>query len=247
MSELILVVPVYNEAARLDPAAWLDFLAANRSRALRFVDDGSRDGTAAVLEAIRARAPDQVEIELLAENHGKAEAVRRGLVSALERTLRYAGFIDADLSAPLSEASRLQAELEAHPAAWAAYGSRVKLLGREIVRSERRHYLGRIFASCASLALSLPVYDTQCGLKMFRRAPEVQAAFATPFQSRWIFDVELLARLRDAADDDVTARIREVPLECWQERGGSRLRIRDFLMAPLELARIRRLHRRTRR
>ena len=84
------------------------------------------------------------------------------------------------------------------------------------------------------------MYDTQCGLKLFRKVDGVKSAFATPFTSKWIFDVELLARLADAAGDDIQQRIREVPLERWQERGSSRLRLRDFLVAPLELVRIRR-------
>jgi dolichyl-phosphate beta-glucosyltransferase len=239
MSDLVLVVPVYNEAARLDPAPWLEFLAADRARALRFVDDGSQDGTAAVLEALRARVPDQVSLHRLPENRGKAEAVRVGMTRALAETPRYAGFIDADLSAPLSEVALVRAELDDHPEAWAAFGSRVKLLGRQIVRSERRHYLGRVFATCASIALALPVYDTQCGLKLFRDTTTVRDAFATPFRSRWIFDVELLARLAESAGADVEARIREVPLEHWEERGSSRLHLKDFLSAPFELARIR--------
>ena len=129
MSDLILVVPVYNEASRLDPAPWLEFLAADRSRALIFVDDGSRDGTPTVLETIRAAAPAQISILGLPENRGKAEAVRHGMVQALAATVRYAGFIDADLSAPLSEVSLLQVELDARPAVWAAFGSRVRATG----------------------------------------------------------------------------------------------------------------------
>jgi dolichyl-phosphate beta-glucosyltransferase len=241
MSDIILVVPAFNEAQRFDPAPWLAWLAEDRLRALCFVDDGSSDATPALLDELHAKATDRVTIVRLPANSGKGEAVRHGMMRALADTSRYAGFIDADLSAPLSEVSLLQAELDGHTAAWAAFGSRVKLLGRMIVRSERRHYLGRIFATCASVALSLPVYDTQCGLKLFRNVSGAKAAFATPFRSKWIFDVELLARLADAAGDDITARIREVPLEHWQARGASRLRLRDFLVAPFELARIRRL------
>jgi hypothetical protein len=79
------------------------------------------------------------------------------------------------------------------------------------------------------------VYDTQCGLKLFRKTPEVIAAFAEPFRSRWIFDVELLGRLADAAGAEGETRVREVPLERWEERGESRLRLADFIRAPLEL------------
>jgi dolichyl-phosphate beta-glucosyltransferase len=235
MSELILVVPVFNEARRLHADPWLAWLAADRTRSLYFVDDGSTDDTATLLEQLRSLAPDQVEILRLPANAGKAAAVRHGMLRALEETSRYAGFIDADLAAPLSEVTLLFDELESHSDVWAAFGSRAKLLGRRIVRSERRHYVGRVFATCASIAVGLPVYDTQCGLKLFRNVPPVRAAFAEPFRSRWIFDVELLARLARGAGVDAGSRIREVPLEHWEERGGSRLRLADFFRAPLEL------------
>lgn len=236
MSDLILVVPVYNEANRLDPAPWLEFLAADRSRALCFVDDGSRDGSVGVLESLRAAAPDQVSVHQLPENRGKAEAVRIGMTRALQQTARYAGFIDADLAAPLSQVSLLQSELDDYPAAWAAFGSRVKLLGRHIVRSERRHYLGRVFATGASLALGLPVYDTQCGLKLFRPGPEVRDALMTPFRSRWAFDVELLERLAGKAGTELHQRIHEVPLREWADPGGTKLRLHDLLRMPFQLA-----------
>ena len=240
MSELILVVPVYNEARRLVADPWLQYLAADRSRAVYFVDDGSTDNTIELVEQLAAHAEPQVRILRLPKNAGKAEAVRFGMDQALQDTTRYAGFIDADLAAPLSEVALLQNELDARPNVWCAIGSRAKLLGRDIARSERRHYIGRVFATCASIALKLPVYDTQCGLKLFRNPQEVRAAFAAPFRSKWIFDVELLARLADAAGDDATSRLREVPLEHWEERGGSRLRLIDFARAPLELLRMRR-------
>ena len=178
----------------------------------------------------------------LPTNGGKGEAVRRGMERALADTTQYAGFIDADLAAPLSEVALLHDELAARCELWAAIGSRVKLLGRQIHRSEVRHYLGRVFATFASITLRLPVYDTQCGVKLFRNAPEVRRAFVQPFRSKWIFDVELIARLADAAGPDTGLRVREVALERWEGRGGSRLRATDFLKAPLELLRIHRAY-----
>jgi glycosyltransferase involved in cell wall biosynthesis len=240
-SRMTLVVPAYNEAGRLDREAFGAFVDDHSHVALHFVDDGSSDDTAAVLAALSDGRADRITVQVLDRNGGKAEAVRLGMLDAAGRGAECIGFIDADLAAPLDQSLLLLAELDAHPRAWAAIGSRVRLLGRDISRSTLRHYLGRVFATGASLTLGLPVYDTQCGLKLFRNLPGVRATLQAPFASRWIFDVELLARLAAVPDATPPAeRIREVPLEQWAARDGSRLRVRDFLRAPLELLAIRR-------
>src|SRR5262249_31669723 len=118
-------------------------------------------------------------------------------------------------------------------------GSRVKRLGSEIERNEARHYLGRIFSTAASRLLDLPVYDSQCGAKIFRT--EVSAVlFGEPFVTRWLFDVEMLARLRNhIGRDGVLKRVIEVPLTAWREVGGSKLRLSSMLDVPIELLKIR--------
>lgn len=241
---MVVVIPAWNEAERLDVAALHGFLATKPGVRLLFVDDGSTDGTRVLLDTLRHEAaPSRVEVLALAANGGKAEAVRAGLLHALRSGSATVAFADADLSAPLEELRGLQEELDHHPEAWAALGSRVKLLGRHVERSAARHYLGRVFATAASMALDLPVYDTQCGLKLFRDTPALRDALDRPFLSRWIFDVELIARLAAHAGTDVSARLREVPLEHWEERGSSRISVGAFLRAPIELWRIRRMHR----
>src|SRR5690606_40316561 len=104
-----------------------------------------------------------------------------------------------------------------------------------IRRSELRHYLGRVFATAASVTLGLAVYDTQCGAKVLRGGEVARSALAEPFLSRWLFDVELIARLRDAAG---VQALREEPIPEWADASGSSLRLRDFLKAPWELGRI---------
>ena len=102
--------------------------------------------------------------------------------------------------------------------------SRVLLLGRVIDRSNVRHYLGRIFATAASLTLGIGVYDTQCGAKLLRRA-QLAAAISEPFLSRWAFDVELLGRLLvgSAAVPGVpVGRTPREPLLAWRDVPGSK-------------------------
>jgi dolichyl-phosphate beta-glucosyltransferase len=225
MSAAKLVVPCYNEAARLDGAAMVELVDARPEVELLFVDDGSRDATRARLEALCARRPQRIHLLALPRNQGKAEAVRQGLLAALADGPGLVGYFDADLSTPVPEIVRLMAIAESRPVE-VVMGARVALLGKEIQRSAVRHYLGRVFASVASQILRLRVYDTQCGAKLFRSSEALRAALQAPFLSRWAFDVELLGRLLVGAPGVPglgAGAFLEVPLEIWKDVPGSKL------------------------
>jgi dolichyl-phosphate beta-glucosyltransferase len=236
---LALVVPCYNEAARLDAEAFVRFIATHAGVRLVMVDDGSNDGTAAVLERIRAAAPAAVTTIRLETNRGKGEAVRAGILAATAENPALAGFIDADLSTPLSAVDDFLAVLGTRPDVEFVLGSRVLLMGRDVKRKAWRHYLGRIFATAVSLALDLPVYDTQCGAKVIRVNAATGTLFAKPFRSRWIFDVELIARyLRLPAAPGEPARrnrLYELVLPAWHDKPGSKLHWYDFGRAMVDL------------
>ncbi len=234
-SETVIVVPCFNEAARLDLAAFAAFLEYTESVSLLMVDDGSTDGTPLVLERLRLRHPQRVSVLRLGTNAGKAEAVRRGVRLALRHAPAMVGYWDADLATPLEATLGFRDLLMARPELSLVMGSRVALLGRQIRRSWKRHVLGRVFATLTSWVLGLPVYDTQCGAKLFRVTPQVANLFRRPFRTRWVFDVEILARLAASGARDTTY---EFPLECWQDVAGSRLRPSDFLVAGWDLAAI---------
>ena len=243
MPRVAIVVPCFNEERRLDVEAFLAFAAGHPGIGFLFVDDGSTDGTRALLEATQRRAGDAVEVLALEANVGKAEAVRRGLRQAARGRPHAIGFWDADLSTPLEPITAFLEVLAQRPEIQVVMGSRVKLLGREIERRAVRHYLGRVFATCASAVLDLPVYDTQCGAKLLRNTRGVRWAFGRPFLSRWLFDVEVLARLgllgrRRAAYDTKTC-VYEFPLMRWRDVAGSKIRLWDWFKAAGELVRIR--------
>ena len=237
--DLSLVVPCYNEAARLDPDAFVHFMTTHPGVRLVLVDDGSADGTADVLERIRAAAPGAVMTLRHAANQGKGEAVRAGMVAAIAGNPAAVGFIDADLSTPLAAIDDFLAVLRLRPQVEFILGSRVLLMGRDVKRKAWRHYLGRVFATAVSLALDLPVYDTQCGAKVLRLNAATGTLFAAPFRSRWIFDVELIARylrLPVAAGEPFRRdRLYELVLPAWHDKEGSKLRWYDFAHAMVDL------------
>ncbi len=235
------VVPCYNEARRLRTEAFAAFLQSPLSAGVQllFVNDGSRDATLSVLQALRSRFPDRIRVLDKQPNAGKAEAVRHGMLHALALPgCRITGFWDADLATPLAQIPDLAAVLENHSTLTMVFGARVRLLGRHIERLPLRHYLGRCFATVASTLLRLPIYDTQCGAKLFRVTPELAQVLAEPFSSRWIFDVELLARFMALHRGDpaaVRGRIYEYPLPEWTDVAGSKVGSGDFLKAFGEL------------
>ncbi len=205
----VVVIPCYNEASRLGGQEVLALARVTGVHVL-LVDDGSTDTTLDLLRSLAAEP--SVEYLSLSENAGKAEAVRRGLLAAVASGADVVGYVDADFSV---EVLRLLATLRRNQALSGILGSRVLLAGRSITRSRTRHYLGRTVATYLSSTYGLAVYDTQCGAKFFRSSPRLRAALATPFVTRWLFDVELLVRLKQVQRGFEPIRLREEPLEEW--------------------------------
>lgn len=245
-----IVVPCFNEASRLDVQAFCEFVQHDSDCRFLLVNDGSTDQTLSVLVGLTRCSPDRFRVLDLTANSGKAEAVRRGVLAAAAEKPEWIGYWDADLATPLSAIADFSRVLDTHADVQLVLGSRVQLLGRSIHRRMIRHYLGRIFATAASIVLRLPVYDTQCGAKLFRATPEMVSLFAEPFRSAWIFDVEILARFlaaRRNAWSPVESALYELPLALWEEVGGSKVKPRHFLRAAFELIAIDRDYRARRR
>lgn len=241
-----LIVPCYNEAARLDVAQFRCFLSAFSPEPVRilFVDDGSRDATLQMLEQLCAGHAQRATILRQPENQGKAETVRAGILHALEHfDPEVIGFWDADLATPLDAVPRLLEVLEQQPEIAMVFGSRIQLLGRHVERMPARHYLGRVFATVVSVVLNMPIYDSQCGAKLFRVDQHCREVFRLPFLSRWVFDVEILARYLKVYGRDskrLQRAIYEYPLEKWVDVAGSKVRPSDFFKAFGDIVRIKR-------
>lgn len=242
-----LVVPCFNEAKRLDVAAFRSYLSAHHRIRIIFADDGSCDNTVEVLQRVCQGYEDSTHIVRSDKNRGKAEAVRMGMLYALsDGDPPVVGFWDADLATPLDAIEKLLDILDARPDIEMIFGSRVKLLGRTVNRKPIRHYLGRIFATVVSVSLGIAIYDTQCGAKLFRAKPNLPQVLAEPFLSKWVFDIEILARYIALCGNDparVEQMIYEFPLQKWTDVEGSKVRPKDFFVALSDVIRIRRKYR----
>jgi dolichyl-phosphate beta-glucosyltransferase len=234
----IIVVPCYNEARRLNTQAFKAFTHDKYRVRFLFVDDGSTDETWNVLQSLSAFDGERFFIRRLATNVGKGEAVRQGLLQAFQANPDYVGYWDADLATPLSVIPVFCDVLNTSQFEM-VFGARVRLLGRVIERSPLRHYPGRIFATMASLVLGIPIYDTQCGAKIFRASPVVHSLFKAKFITRWLFDIEILARFirsRGPNLQHIEKMIYEFPLNEWYDVAGSKVRARDFAKSFVGLA-----------
>jgi glycosyltransferase involved in cell wall biosynthesis len=249
MVDTLIVIPCFNEAERLDVAAIEEFFRKEDVSRFLFVDDGSTDATGSLLSALHERHPARCNVLTLPHNKGKAEAVRAGMLHGLHGTHTFIGYWDADLSTSLNEIARFRDCLIADADLEIVLGCRLQRLGANITRRRVRHYLGRAFATLASMALQLAVYDTQCGAKLLRVTPRTQALFSEPFTSRWVFDVELLSRLarqlRKEEGQSIETAALELPLASWRNVGTSKLKATHMVVAVVDLIRIARAHRRS--
>jgi dolichyl-phosphate beta-glucosyltransferase len=241
-ASVAMVVPCYNEANRLAVNRFKEYGNAGYAHRFVFVNDGSTDETLKVIKGLHQAKPHSFACIDLPTNVGKAEAVRQGLLYAFDTNPDFAGYWDADLATPLDAILPFCELLQSRLDLEMVFGARVRLLGRSIARNPLRHYLGRMFATAASLTLGLPVYDTQCGAKLFRVSPLSRSLFQEPFATRWLFDVEIVARLIQTCRRNnlrpPQELIYEFPLQTWQDVAGSKVTPLDFFRSFFDLVRI---------
>jgi dolichyl-phosphate beta-glucosyltransferase len=214
--EYTVVVPAYNEEGRLEPMireAAEYFRARGASAEIIVVDDGSRDGTSALVQRLMTTY-GELRLIRLARNRGKGHAVRSGVVNAEGH---YVLFADADGSTPMAELERLDAAIQAGAAI--AIGSR-EVAGEGVrVRARwHRRIIGRSFHALVATLTVRGILDTQCGFKLLR-ADVAQELFSRMLMEGFSFDVELLMMAQRRGH-----RIVEVPVN-WTHRPGSRVNL----------------------
>jgi dolichyl-phosphate beta-glucosyltransferase len=229
--ELSIVIPAYNEERRLAPTVRevLDYLSAQRRSAeVILVDDGSSDGTFALMREL-AEADDRIRVIRLPRNRGKGYAVRTGVLSALGARILFA---DADGSTPIAELARLEARLDAGDVV--AIGSRaLKSPEAKVEALLARRVIGRIFHQLVRTLAVRGIVDTQCGFKLLTSGA-AQAVFTRMRLDGFSFDVELLVIAQRHGYP-----VAEVPVR-WTHRDGSKVNVvTDGLRMARDLFRIR--------
>ena len=214
--ELSIIIPAYNEALIIKDTLRTigDFLVGQPYDAeIIVVDDGSTDGSAALLSEYGNGHPP-VRTLRHHSNAGKGASIRTGVMAARGK---YLFFMDADLSVPIDALSGALATLTSGDAA-IVIGSR-KIKGARIEQRQPllREYLGHGFTLFTRLLLWRTIVDFTCGFKGFRR-DEAIAIFSLQRCNDWAFDAEVLylARLLGIS-------VHQFPVR-WSHRQNSRVR-----------------------
>lgn len=220
---MTIVIPAYNEAARLPPTlrAVRDYVSASPypDAEILVVDDGSRDQTAALVEAAAAQ-DSRVRLLRNPGNRGKGFSVRHGMLEARGEWIL---FSDADLSAPIEELPKLM-DAAAREQAKVAIGSRA--LDRSLVgvhQSAWREFAGNVFNLAMKTVTGLPFADTQCGFKLYHR-DAAHTVFKRQQMDRFGFDAEdlFIARLHGIKTVEVPVRWNNVEGTKVSLLGGAR-------------------------
>ncbi|MFF9314934.1 dolichyl-phosphate beta-glucosyltransferase [Streptomyces sp. NPDC014748] len=212
---LSVVIPAYNEEDRLGPSldAVTAYLRAHEDRfgpwEVVVADDGSTDGTAAL---VTARRDPRVRLVAGERNRGKGHALRQGVAASRGRRVL---LTDADLAAPIEELERLDEAIGGRGAA--AIGSR-SVPGAAI--GHHQHRARELLGQAGNLLIrriAVPgIRDTQCGFKLFD-GERARAAFAAARLNGWGIDVEVLRHFHRAGWP-----VAEVPVR-WSHQPGSKV------------------------
>lgn len=226
MKKVFLCVPCFNESKRLPHFIQQIELCLNDVQKLQlqihicFLNDGSTsEETQKMHNLIEGHNFSQIKFELVsfAMNRGKGAVLRDGFKQALLQDVDYIGFCDGDGATSFPEVLKIINAFSIYPDKDVIIGSRWKALGYEVSRSLKRHYSGRIFATILSNLFKIPVYDSQCGAKFFKRSIITTQLLDLCYDDKWLFDTQMLINLYNSKKN-----ILEFPIN-WQDQPDSKV------------------------
>ena len=229
---LLLLIPAYNEEARIEPVLrrYADFFGRNYSGPFQLVVvlNGCRDNTLGVVQRVAQDFPAVSWLDFPAPI-GKGGALIEGLKLAGHADL--IGYVDADGATPPNAYLDLVKKIGA---ADCVIGSRW-LPGAVIHQSQtgNRQFASRVFHFIVQTLFWMNIRDTQCGAKVMKRAA-VEKIHPNLLIADMAFDINLLFALKSAG-----FKILEVPTE-WTDQAGSKVTVaRTSLTMLLSVFRVR--------
>ena len=222
-----IIIPSYNEGARIGKllADFEQLLQHEPHVSVLVVDDGSRQDHLREVEQLVLQAQQKnsrISLFKKPKNGGKGSAIAAGFAQVSSDVV---GFVDADGSVSAAESLRVIKSLDQNHQVSGVIGSRVKMLGQNVERKLSRHLVGRVFATIVSMMFDIPVYDSQCGCKFFRRSA-VQRLLPSITSQTWTWDTQLVILAYRAG-----LNIVECPVS-WSEVPGSKV---SMLTDPIKM------------
>jgi glycosyltransferase involved in cell wall biosynthesis len=233
-----LVIPVYNEATRLD----FDYFRKISDLSgifLLFVNDGSTDRSAELIECFVDSITNCAYISL-DQNLGKAEALRFGFHElSTKSNIKYLGFLDSDAAFSVNDINRISMLINSgHYNSQASniwwWSSRRRNSNNQISRRLSRHLIGRLISKIIQIGFDSLPYDTQSGFKLFQVTPAFISILEFPMKTKWFIDIELLMRLKKI--HGTTLEINEFELSKWKDISGSKISFKSIFLIIRELA-----------
>jgi glycosyltransferase involved in cell wall biosynthesis len=211
---ITIIIPVHNEEKRLLPTVQriIEYCISKRwDYEVVIVEDGSTDGTVNVIHDLISK-DNRIKLISNKERLGKGRAIKHGVITAEKK---YVSYMDADLSADPSELERLLLFIDEFDLVVGSRILRGKLppINRPFTRSFLSHCYSKFFRT---MFRTVPVYDPQCGLKLFKsRAAHI--LMSQTETNGFAFDCEVLVKA-----SRLGLTVKEVPI-IWKHRYGSKV------------------------
>ena len=230
-----LLIPCYNEEFRLKIEKLKAFIEEKSNEIdFYFVNDGSTDGTAKLINNNIIANTANAYLIAFENNLGKGNAIRKTL-QVIKKEYELYGFIDADLQIPLEQISRLQKAL-VKDSSLVAKTSRNIRAGLKKFQIRSFISISMVMVANGILKLQPRIKDSQCGCKMFK-AEVLNICFEKEFISGWLFDIEILLRLREAYPN-ARDRVVEVPVGLLEKSENSNIVLSQNFRLVAELIKI---------
>lgn len=233
MKTLSIIIPAYNEETHIVNTL-NDLLRGEKENPFSLIevvviDDGSSDDTRKIVDEYSLR-DDRVRCEGYEKNHGKGHAVSFGMKKT---SGDYKIFLDADGSTHIDSVNKIlnhanDQDLDI------IIGSRSKSSGGiiDVPQSKKRAKLGGLGSNLIKVFLKMPIRDTQCGCKIFKK-DIADDLFSNMRSKGWMFDCDLLYRAHKKG-----INIKEVGVN-WSNKKVSKVKAISYPKSFIDLIKIR--------